>query len=152
MIQINKVILLTLLVSIFSCSEEEENLNPVDNGSINDVVGTWQKIGEYDENGQLEDQGTPWTICNLQSYFVLQNDGNAVMTTFFLENEIDGDCISLNETFQFNYINTTTLEFEVPSACGYHTITLLGNNQLKWNYCNADTQTIRQGYMLWEKQ
>ena len=91
MIQINKVILLTLLVSIFSCSEEEENLNPVDNGSINDVVGTWQKIGEYDENGQLEDKGTPWTICNLQSYFVLQNDGNAVMTTFFLENEIDGE-------------------------------------------------------------
>jgi hypothetical protein len=135
-----------------SCSEEEDNINPVvNNGSINDVAGTWNYIGEFDLNNNLIDEDTPQSICASQDYMILENNGNAVFIGHYLENEIDGDCISENGVFQFTYVNSSTLNFITPSSCGNATIAL-NNNQIKWYICNGDTDSYTTEYRLFEKQ
>ncbi len=144
---------ISLLIFTLSCQDEEE-INPVNNGNINDVAGTWSYLGEYTADGNLINgiEGSESNICSSNDYILLQNDENAILTYHFLENEIDGDCISQTLAFQYNYINSSTIQFlNVPSPCGNATVTI-SNNQMKIPICNGDTESFETDYALYQKQ
>jgi hypothetical protein len=147
------LLILFSLIFLSSCSEEEDNINPVvNNGSINDVAGTWNYLGEFDINNNPINEDSPQSICASQNYMILEASGNAIYTSYYLENEIDGDCIFENGVFQFIYVNSNSLTFIIPqNECGNPTISV-NNNQMKWYWCNGDSGTFIADYMLFEKQ
>lgn len=147
----NKLLFISILVFAVSCQDDDEEINPVNNGSINDVVGTWNYIGDFDSNDNSITTNSPQSNCQSQDFMILESNGNASFTGHYLENEIDGDCISESQAFQFIYINSSTLTFITPSICGNATIEL-NNNQIKWFSCNADNETYMTDYRLFEKQ
>ena len=154
-----KKLLYTLLAVslIFSACEEDTPLPAPNNngnnstGTIADVVGVWNYIGHYDALGNLEAfPSTVYENCELQGSITLQSDGNATWTDYYLDDEISGPCLSQTNAFTFTYINSTTLQFAIPSDCGNPTITLPIPTQFKIPSCNADTGTLDGGYLLFE--
>ena len=158
--KIMKKLLYTILALsiIFSACKKEEQVttNTNNNGNnsantISDVVGIWEFKGDYDALGNLLPfESTVQEDCALQSTITLQSDGNAIWTGYYLQNEISGPCLSESQVFTFNYINSTTLEFIIPSSCGNATVTLPSSTQFKIPSCNADTETYDGGYLLYE--
>ena len=148
-----KLLLIFLCFSLLfnSCKKEEDSNNST-NGSILDVVGIWDYVGDYDATGNFEPfNNSDVEICHLQSFITLQSDGNAIMTWYALDDEVSGPCVSTTNAFTFTYINSTTLQFIVPSTCGNATITISPSG-LKWPDCNADTGGYDADYKLFEKQ
>ena len=153
-----KLIYTFLAVStIFSACEEDTPLPANNNngynstGTISDVVGIWQFIGYYDALGNFEAfNSIDAQNCILQSSITLQSDGNATWTSYFLQDEISGPCLSQTNAFSFNYINSTILEFIIPQDCGNPTITLLNSSQFRIPICNADNGNWEGDYLLFE--
>lgn len=140
-----------------SCEKEEEINNSTNNsaiGTISDVVGDWKLIGRYDAAGNLETfMSLDYENCMLQTSFSLESDGDAVMDAHYLQDEVSGPCVSQTIIFQFNYINSTTLEFINISSCGNIAINIINNgDRIKIPDCNGDDGTFDGGYSLWEKQ
>ena len=142
---------------IFSGCEEDTPLPAANNngnnstGTIADVVGVWDFKGYYDSSGNFESfNSTTEENCELQGSITLQSDGNATFTQYYLDDEISGPCLSQTLPFTFTYINSTTLQFAIPSSCGNPTITLPIPTQFKIPSCNADTGTLDGGYLLFE--
>ena len=154
-----KKLLYTLLAVslIFSACEEDTPLPTANNngnnstGTIADVVGVWDFKGYYDSSGNFESfNSTTEENCKLQGSITLQSNGNATWTDYYLDDEISGPCLSQTNAFTFTYINSTTLQFAIPSSCGNPTITLPIPTQFKIPSCNADTGTLDGGYLLFE--
>ena len=142
---------------IFSGCEEDTPLPAANNngnnstGTITDVVGVWDFKGYYDSSGNFESfNSTTEENCELQGSITLQSDGNATWTDYYLDDEISGPCLSQTNAFTFTYINSTTLQFAIPSSCGNPTITLPIPTQFKIPSCNGDTGTLDGGYLLFE--
>ena len=154
-----KKLLYTFLAAsvIFSACEEEDAAPEANNnsntGTIADVVGVWKFIGEYDALGNLQDYpNVDYENCVLQNTIILEIDENAIWTAHYLENEVSGPCLSQSQVFTYNYINSTTLEFAIPSACGNATVSLPSPAQFHIPTCNADNGAYDGGYMLYEMQ
>ena len=150
----NKLLFISILIFAVSCQDDDEEINPVNNGNINDVVGTWNYLGEYTVDGNLINgiEGSASNVCSSNDYIILQDDENAVLTYHFLENEIDGDCISQTIAYQYTYINSSTIQFlNVPSPCGNATVSI-SNNQMKIPICNGDTESFETDYALYQKE
>ena len=154
-----KKLLYTLLAVsiIFSACEEDTPLPAANNngnnstGTIADVVGVWDFKGYYDSSGNFESfNSTTEENCKLQGSITLQSDGNATWTDYYLDDEISGPCLSQTNAFTFTYLNSTTLQFSIPSSCGNPTITLPIPTQFKIPSCNGDTGTLDGGYLLFE--
>jgi len=142
---------------IFSACEEDTPLPAPNNngnnstGTIADVVGVWDFKGYYDSSGNFESfNSTTEENCKLQGSITLQSDGNATWTEYYLDDEISGPCLSQTKAFTFTYINSTTLQFAIPSSCGNPTITLPIPTQFKFPSCNADIPALDGGYLLFE--
>tara|TARA_B110000467_G_C18183657_1_gene401993 strand:- start:9 stop:278 length:270 start_codon:yes stop_codon:yes gene_type:complete len=88
----------------------------------------------------------------LQSTIILEVDGDAIWTQCYLEDETSGPCLSQSQVFTFNYINSTTLEFVIPSVCGNPTVTFPSSTQFHIPTCNGDNGAYDGGYMLYEVQ
>ena len=82
----------------------------------------------------------------------MELNGDAIYEWFYLENEVSGACISSSQTFSFNYINSSTLEFIIPTSCGNPTVTLDNQTQFKVPVCNGDNGNWEGDYSLFEKQ
>ena len=152
-----KLLYTFLAVSIiFSACEEEDtapNTNNNTTGTIEDVVGVWLFQGFYDATGNLESfYSIDVENCQLQTNITLQSDGNAITEWHYLENEVSGPCISSNQAFSFNYINSSTLQFILPTSCGNPTVTLNNPIQFKVPVCNGDNGQWEGDYSLFEKQ
>ena len=153
-----KKLLYTLLAVsiIFSACEEDTPLPAANNngnnstGTIADVVGVWNFKGYYDSSGNFESFTITEENCILQGSITLQSDGNAIWTDYYLDDEISGPCLSQTNAFTFTYLNSTTLQFSIPSSCGNPTITLPIPTQFKIPSCNGDTGTLDGGYLLFE--
>tara|TARA_B100000767_G_C19411770_1_gene388278 strand:+ start:63 stop:536 length:474 start_codon:yes stop_codon:yes gene_type:complete len=154
-----KLLYTLLAVSlIFSACEKEDDTpsNTNNNGNnttntIADVVGVWDFKGYYDSSGNYESfNSTTEENCILEGFITLQSDGNATWTNYYLDDEISGPCLSETLAFTFTYINSTTLQFAIPSSCGNPTIILPIPTQFKIPSCNADIGTLDGGYLLFE--
>ena len=142
---------------IFSACEEDTPLPAANNngnnstGTIADVVGVWDFKGYYDSLGNFESfNSTTEENCKLQGSITLQSNGNATWTDYYLDDGISGPCLSQTNAFAFTYINSTTLQFTIPSSCGSPTITLPIPTQFKIPSCNGDTGALDGGYLLFE--
>ena len=88
-----------------------------------------------------------------QGNWILEADGDAIGENYYLQYEDTGPCLLEIQVFTFNYINSTTLQFIIPSgACINYTATIINSSQLKFPVCNADTESFDGDYMLFEKQ
>ena len=146
--------LLAVLIIFSACEEDTPAPAPNNNGSnstgtIADVVGVWDWIGEYDALGNSDTLDPIYEACITQSTITLQSDGNAIWTGYNLQDG-SGPCLSESQVFTFNYINSTTLQFIIPSVCGSATVTLPIPTQFKIPTCNADTEDYDGGYILYE--
>ena len=147
-----KQLYIFLAVSIiFSACEKEDDTPSNTNTTIADVVGVWDFKGYYDSSGNYESfNSTTEENCILEGSITLQSDGNATWTNYYLDDEISGPCLSETLAFTFTYINSTTLQFAIPSSCGNPTITLPIPTQFKIPSCNADIPALDGGYLLFE--
>jgi len=146
------LILLCLPLLFSTCKKEEvEPTNSGNNstGTITDVVGVWDFKGYYNSSGNFESfNSTTEENCELQGSITLQSDGNATFTQYYLDDEISGPCLSQTLPFTFTYINSTTLQFAIPSSCGNPTITLPIPTQFKIPSCSEGSWD--GGYLLFE--
>jgi len=143
------LILLCLPLLFTTCKKEEDSNNPSNSttGTISDVVGIWHFLGRYDALGNLE--YIPGS-CELKGTITLDALGDGVWTEHYLSNNGTGPCLSQSQVFSFNYINSTTLQFIVPSSCGNPTVTLPTSTQFQIPSCNGSNGTWSGGYSLFE--
>ena len=83
-------------------------------------------------------------------YDKLESNLEEIIIDYYLDDEISGPCLSQTNAFTFTYINSTTLQFAIPSSCGNPTITLPIPTQFKIPSCNGDTGALDGGYLLFE--
>ena len=146
--------LLAVSIIFTACDKHDEDSNNNIN-SISGVVGTWKYMGNYDASGNMEPfNNIDVENCQLSSTLILQDDGNAINQWYFLQDETSGPCTSMSAVYVFNYINSTTLQFETPTACGItNTATIINNGtQFTAPVCNGDDGTWEGDYVLYEKQ
>ena len=155
------LLILLCLPFLFTSCEKEAQQSPSSGnnnannstGTIADVVGVWEYKGRYDNNGNLESfSSIDYENCILQNTITLDSAGNAIVILHYLENENSGPCLSSTQLFTYNYINSTTLEFILPSICGNPTVTLPSSNQFQLPTCNGDNGIYDGGYQLYELQ
>ena len=151
------LLILLCLPLLFNSCEEDTPLPATNNngnnstGTIADVAGVWDFKGYYDSSGNFESfNSTTEENCKLQGSITLESNGNATWTDYYLDDEISGPCLSQTLAFTFTYINSTTLQFAIPSSCGNPTITLPIPTQFKIPSCNGDTGALDGGYLLFE--
>ena len=162
-----KKLLYTLLAVsiIFSACEEEDaaptntnnnNNNNNSSGTIADVVGVWKFEGVYDISGNQTDafNNIADENCRLQSNFVLQSDGSSINQSYYLENDNSGPCLYQTTVCDFEYINSTTLQFLVADLCASSiVVTIVNNIEARVPVCIGD-EGVYDGsrYMLYVKQ
>ena len=152
---LNNIILLSLLVFVTSCSEEEEIIPSINNTitSVSDLTGTWNLIGmnssEWSWSPEEED-------CYTQSNIIMSDDGTGTFVSQFYVYDVNGDCTFSNIFGQVTFINATTLAYEDKNSdCSTQIITVNANaTQIQKPICwyNDKGDSYFDGYLLYELQ
>jgi hypothetical protein len=118
-----KLLYTFLAVSIiFSACEEEDaaptntnNNNNNNTGNSSSLVGVWHFQGHYDLSGDLDSSiyfNEEDYACALMGYIEIHENGFGTYVEYGLDNDISGPCnIKEVSEFQYEYVNSSTLEF-----------------------------------------